>query len=135
MATGTNTVPLGEPVFVPKAVLTKNPRPAHTRQWPEERARTNLVKAEQLKIEYSFEASEPGRRVLYDDHNDFGFQAGLWRKAEQTRFQKIVSDYSFEVNPVPRWTDYKEMIQEFRAEQLPEETIQERIRQLGRDWL
>ena len=47
----------------------------------------------------------------------------------------IVSDYSKEVNPVRRWTDYKEMVQELRADQLPEETIQERIRLLGRDWL
>ena len=135
MATGPNTVPIGEPVFVPKAVLTKNPRPAHTRQWPEERARTNLVKAEQLKMEYDFEACAPGKRVVYDDRNDFGFQGGLWRRAEQTRFEKIVSHYSLEVNPVPRWTDYKEMVQELRAEELPEETIQERIRLLGRDWL
>ena len=120
MATGPNTVPVGEPVFAPKAVLTKNPRPAHTRQWPEERARTNLVKADQLKIEYDFEACAPGKRVVYDERNDFGFQAGLWRKAEQKRFEKIVSDYSLEVNPIPRWTDYKEMVQELRAEELPE---------------
>ena len=116
-------------------MLNKNPRPAHTRQWPEERARTNLVKAEQLKIEYAFQASEPGRRVLYDEHNDWGFLDGRWLRAEIARFDKIVSDYSLEVNPVRRWTDYKEMVQELRAEELPEETIQERIRLLGRDWL
>ena len=135
MATGSNTVPLGEPAFPAKPVLTKNPRPAHTRQWPEERARTNLVKADQLKIEYDFEASEPGKRVLYDDRNDYGCQVGRWLRAEQARFDKIVSDYSLEVNSVRRWTDYKEMVQELRAEELPEETIQERIRLLGRDWL
>ena len=116
-------------------MLNKNPRPAHTRQWPEERARTNLVKADQLKLNYDFRASEPGRRVLYDEHNDWGFQAGLWRRAETARFEMIVSDYSLEVNPVRRWTDYKEMVQELRAEELPEQTIQERIRLLGRDWL
>ena len=56
-------------------------------------------------------------------------------RAEQNRFNKIVSDYSLEVSVVPRWTDYKEMVQELRAEGLPEATIQERIRLLGRDWL
>ena len=93
------------------------------------------MKAEQLKVEYDFAASVPGRRVLYDHKNDFGFQAGLWRRAEQARFEKIVSDYALEVNPTPRWTDYKEMVQELRADELPEETIQERVRLLGRDWL
>ena len=135
MATGAKTVPVAEPVFAPKAVLTKNPRPAHTRQWPEERARTNLVKADQLKIEYDFETFAPGRRVIYDDHNEYGFWAGRWFRAEEARFRKIISDYSLEVNPEPRWTDYKEMVQELRAEELPEEKIQERIRLLGRDWL
>ena len=133
--TGSNRVPLGEPMFQSPPVLTKNPRPAYTRQWPEVRARQNLVKAEQLKIEYDFEAAAPGRPILYDHTNDFGFQGGLWHRAEQNRFNKIVSDYSLEVSVVPRWTDYKEMVQELRAEGLPETTIQERIRLLGRDWL
>ena len=70
-----------------------------------------------------------------DDHNDWGFQAGRWLRAETARFEMIVSDYSLEVNPVRRWTDYKEMVQELRADELPEETIQERMRLLGRDWL
>ena len=127
-ASGANRVPIPkQPV-----VLTKNPNPPYMREWPEIVTKMNLAHADDLAIDYEVELHSP---YDYDVDNEFGFLEGVLNRAEQKRFDLVVSDYAIETCFHSRWDAYRSLIEELRSEERPERYIQEELRKLARDWL
>ena len=92
----------------------------------------NLAHADDLEIDYEVELHSPHD---YDVDNEFGFIAGVLNRAEQKRFDLVVSDYAIETCFHPRWNEYRSFIEGLRIDEKPERYIQEELRKLARDWL
>ena len=66
--------------------------------------------------------------------NEFGFIEGVLNRAEQRRFDLVVSDYAIETCFHSHWNEYRSFIEGLRVEERPERYIQEELRKLARDW-
>ena len=67
--------------------------------------------------------------------NEFEFIEGVLNRAEQKRFDLVVSDYAIETCFHSRWNTYRSFIEGHRIEERGERYIQEELRKLARDWL
>ena len=79
------------------------------REWAEIPTKMNLAKADDLVVEYEIELVGPWECDV----------VGVFNRAEQKRFDLVVSDYASGTRFAARWQEYRALIEELRSEERP----------------